>query len=119
MTRADVLVALLALILVGGLYAKHWDAAEAGSPLSIQLADGTHSHLPLDRDQTIAVEGTTGLSTVQILDGKVRFVGSPCPNKYCIHYGWLTSAGEVAACLPNGVALSIEGDHARFDAINF
>jgi hypothetical protein len=31
----------------------------------------------------------------------------------------LQAAGEIAACLPNRISLTLHGQHPRFDAINF
>ena len=52
-------------------------------------------------------------------EGRVRFVDSPCPNKQCVHTGWLNQGGEVAVCLPNKVSVQVLADDPRFDAVNF
>jgi len=75
--------------------------------------------LPLDTSRRIEVHGPLGDSVVEIKNGRVRFVSSPCRGQQCVHTGWLAHAGELAACLPNGVLVSIEGARARFDSINF
>ncbi len=40
------------------------------------------------------------------------FVDSDCPDRVCVNTGMIHRAGEMAACLPNGVVLHIEGDGA-------
>jgi len=40
-------------------------------------------------------------------DGSIAFVESDCPDKVCIHAGKLKTAGQFAACLPNGIVVKI------------
>jgi hypothetical protein len=50
-----------------------------------------------------------GLPSVQISirDGAIGFVSSDCPDKTCIHSGFLSIPGQVAACLPNRLAVRV------------
>lgn len=41
--------------------------------------------------------------------GKIRFIESSCPDLICVQTGWLTKPGQVAACLPNGTLIKLEG----------
>ena len=43
----------------------------------------------------------------QIEDHKIRFLESECPEKICVHTGWLSRENDIAACLPNRVTLYI------------
>lgn len=48
-------------------------------------------------------------------DGSIAFVDSDCPDKVCIHAGRLRTAGQFAACLPNGIIVKIvpaDGKHS-------
>ncbi len=40
-------------------------------------------------------------------DHKIRFLSSDCPDKVCVHTGWLAYDYDVAACLPNQVTVYI------------
>ena len=118
MTRADgILLAVLALILAT-LYAALWPQ---GPGTRVQILSVAHNPLilALDQARTVAVRGRLGTSTVEIDHGQVRFVDSPCSGKICVHAGWQAHAGAFAACLPNGVSISVLGRERRFDAINF
>lgn len=46
-------------------------------------------------------------------DGSIAFVESDCPDKLCIHAGRLKTAGQFAACLPNGIVVKIVSDGKR------
>ena len=73
--------------------------------------------LPLSQNGTFAFEGRDGLSvTLRVEDGRIRFEESGCPDKVCVHTGWLSRSGQTAACLPAGVILRVEGDTGDEDA---
>jgi hypothetical protein len=50
-----------------------------------------------------------GLPAVQIAvrDGTVGFVRSDCPDKICVHTGFLSIPGQSAVCLPNRVVVRV------------
>ena len=64
---------------------------------------------PLDQDQRIEVRGPLGATVIEIADGRVRVVSSPCRDKLCILKGDLVKIGDWTACMPNRVMLKIEG----------
>lgn len=91
-------------------------AIERGGPatrVEIQSDEGTFVY-SLDQDQELRFDGPLGESVVQIQDGSVRFVASPCRDKICIAAGKLSASGQWAACLPNRVFVTVAG--AREDA---
>jgi hypothetical protein len=42
-----------------------------------------------------------------VSNGAIAFVASDCPDKVCVHTGYISRAGQVAVCLPNRVAIKI------------
>jgi hypothetical protein len=55
------------------------------------------------------VYSPTGLPAVRIAvrNGAVGFISSDCPDKICIHAGFLSIPGQIAVCLPNKVAVQV------------
>lgn len=39
--------------------------------------------------------------------GSIRFLSSECPDQTCVHTGWLTKHGQVAACLPSKTIITL------------
>jgi hypothetical protein len=70
--------------------------------------------VPLARNQTFDVVGALGMSRIEIHDRRVRVAADPSPRQLCVRQGWLTRAGDMAACLPNQVSVEILGS-ARID----
>ena len=55
-----------------------------------------------------AAKEETGLPiTFQIKDHAIRFLESNCPDKVCIHTGFLKNDLDVACCLPNQTTVLI------------
>ena len=119
LSRGDRLILATAIAVVIGLYAVYWQQARYGNQASVFIHGKFWSSFDLYQDQSIEVLGKLGASLLQIEDGKIRFVSSPCPNKICIHHGWAHRGGEFLACVPNEVSVRILGPDSRFDTINF
>jgi hypothetical protein len=68
---------------------------------------------PLDAETTVRVPGPLGETVVEIADGAVRVISSPCPEKICIKTGRISKPGQWIACLPNRVFISIRGKRSE------
>lgn len=119
MTRADYIVVFFALILLPFLFVRYWQAPAQGETAEILVGSDKKIEVSLNKDQQLNVEGPLGTSVIEVHDGKVRFVSSPCRGKQCIHSGWLQHSGDFAACLPNRISVAVLGEHRLYDAINF
>lgn len=119
MTKADWFALIMALALLPGLYIRYWGDTGPAESVRISASGQRDITLPLSGNHRFTVHGPLGNSVIEIHDGRVRFVSSPCRGKQCVHSGWLSHSGELAACLPNGIMLSVIGRGQRFDSINF
>lgn len=99
---ASIAVTVLIIFLAG----PREDATDA---LVHITAEGTeYAVVPLDEDQTINVPGPLGTTVVEIRDGRVRVLDSPCPNKTCVSQGWAEAEGDTIICLPNRVSITVK-----------
>ena len=119
MTRADWIAIALSLTLLPVVYLYNWSPDTRATEARVTDAQQHTRTISLTRDQIIHVHGKLGDSVLQIHDGKIRFIKSPCTTKFCIHSGWLKFDGDVMACLPNGVYVEVAGGERKFDSINF
>ena len=117
--QGDWLVLGAALLLLAGLFHAYWGNHDRSPEARIWVEGKPWARLNLFHDQTLEVPGALGISRIQVADGQVRFVDSPCTTHQCVHTGWLSRGGEVAACLPNRVSVQVIGDDPRFDSMNF
>ena len=119
MTRADYILLVIVLGALPFLYVRLWTGNEAADYVQIQAGNNEPLTGELSRNNTLHVHGPLGDSVIEIRQGRARFVSSPCRGQVCVHTGWLQAAGDIAACLPNRISLTLHGQHPRFDAVNF
>jgi len=119
MRRADYGVVLLAIGVLIAVYGTYWRPQQAGTTARISVGRNEVMDVSLKRDQRLPIHGQLGTSVIEVHDGKVRFIDSPCRGKQCIHAGWLQHDGDFAACLPNGISITVGGGRRSYDSINF
>lgn len=119
MTRADIIVVILAVALLPFLYMTYWGSAQQGDALRVMVNGKETMTVSLREDQHFTVHGPLGDSVIDIHQGKARFVRSPCRGKQCVHTGWLGQGGEFATCLPNRVSIAVIAEEQRYDSIVF
>ncbi len=47
---------------------------------------------------------------LEFANGKVRFEKSDCPDKICVHTGFISKPGQITACIPAQVLVKIIGE---------
>jgi hypothetical protein len=48
----------------------------------------------------------------------VRIADSACPNRQCVKTGWRSAPGSAIVCLPNRVAVILDGRAPGVDAVS-
>ena len=119
MTRADMIVVILAVALLPFLYMTYWGPSQQADELRVMVNGKETLAISLHENKHITVPGPLGASVIDIHDGKARFVSSPCRGKQCVRTGWLGQGGEFAACLPNRVSIAVIAQEQRYDSIVF
>jgi len=117
--RGDWLIMGIAGVLLISLYLGLWTAAVRSAEAMIRVDGKNWARLDLYQNQDFHVPGPLGESHIQVRDGRVRFVSSPCPNQLCVHTGWLQKSGEVAICMPNRVSVKVLASDPRYDSMLF
>lgn len=110
-TRQNLVFLLCVLAVPAALFAWRRAAAggtrAAGTAALLQYGE-TEQYIPLDSDAVYDID--TGAYTIhlRVQDGGIAFVDSPCPDHLCEGFGWLSRAGDWAACLPAEASVTIE-----------
>lgn len=55
--------------------------------------------------------------TIEVNNGKIRFLHADCPDQVCVNTGWIDRPGQIAVCLPAGVIIKIDGVQTDVDII--
>lgn len=75
--------------------------------------------MPLDVQGEVKVQGDRGETVVKVEDNSVRITESACPHKTCIRMGAISTRGQMLICVPNHVAVRVEGveDESGIDGV--
>ncbi len=109
---AGTVLALALLLLLGAQLLR-----QPGCTAVVITPDGEFT-LPLDIPTVRTVEGRNHISlTLEVAGGQIRVKTSGCPDQICVGTGWLSSAGQTAACVPAGIAIRISAEQPEADMI--
>ena len=113
----DILAAAIAIGAVVGVSLFAYSGRVSASEVRIEGDEGVFLYT-LDQTREIAISGPIGETRIEIDDGRVRVIESPCRDKICIAAGWLETNGQWAACLPNRVFVRVDGDSHEHDEVD-
>ena len=118
---ADLIVAALILAAAGILLFLLMPETD-GALTAVITVDGVEvARQDLDRlEETVLleIEGVEYPITVEFAPGKVRIHETDCPSRDCYATGWVDWAGGQIVCLPNRLAIALQGEKTSdIDAI--
>ena len=113
-TRGDIVLIVLLTLISAGSMAFTSILAPGGKHAVVEVDGRKVLELPLDKDVHTSVTGPMGETYIEIHDGAVGVTESPCPHHYCVEMGTIHRRGELIACVPNRVIISIvNGDESE------
>lgn len=104
---AAVIALLLTLSMVA--FASLGGAGGRAERVEIEVSGKGVLSLSRSEEGLHRIDGPLGSTAVEIREGRVRILSSPCPLKLCQRAGWIGSAGEMIVCLPNEVVVRLPG----------
>jgi len=115
MTGAD-RFASVAVLAAAGALTLGLRAPDAPARAVVRVGGDVIAVLPLDHPGTFPVQGRSGEVVLTVEDGGVRVVESSCAGKLCIAMGAKRRPGDLIACVPNALAVRLEGRPRAGDA---
>ena len=99
---------LLLLIILAGLFIQNFYFGKSGAKAIIQQNGKTIYELYLNRNTELVLEdGNGGSNTLTVKDGTIAVTEANCPDRVCVHTGNISHTGEVIACLPHKLIITI------------
>ena len=110
---ALLLTALAVWLFIGGGRGD----TDSGAVVRVMVEGQEDTYYPLSRDGVFPLNG--GTNTLVIQDGDAWVSDADCPDQLCVHQGRIHKNGQWIICLPNRVAVTIEGgtEDAEWDEI--
>ena len=117
--RSDVFVIFLTLLLIFSslLIFRHSSSQNAVAIITVDGKVEKKIDLTLQENCIITLK-TDPIVTLEVKDNKIRFINSKCPDGTCEKMGFLSNAGQTAACIPAKVIVTVEGlNESEIDAV--
>jgi hypothetical protein len=107
LTVADTILIVAAVCLVVSSFLIISIRATGGNLVIVEV-QGIPVHKALLTDSAeFRIQGTHGVLTVAVRNGKVAIIQSECPNHVCVRMGWRFRSGDVIVCVPNETIIRI------------
>jgi hypothetical protein len=74
----------------------------------VQLDGKTYGEYPLSKDTEVVITSDRGTNKLVIKDGQAAITEATCPDKICVHTGWISETGQTIVCMPNRVSVTIK-----------
>ena len=119
MKRKIIIIVCIGIFLIG-VIGSVWALIRPHGDYVQIVQDGTVLYrfdLSTAEDQTIDIEYSGRINTVQIEDGKIKMLSANCPDRTCVKMGWLESAAAPIVCLPNHLIIEFVGSDSDVDAV--
>ena len=78
-----------------------------------------YREVPLNEDCEFRIENNGGYNEVIIHDGGVEVTDADCPDKVCVHTGFINKPSQSIVCIPNKLNIIIKSENggAAHDAV--
>ncbi len=109
-------ILLVAVIFVIALLWSQCDDEKNTEPQSLRIVTAhTDDTISLFRDTVITLERVT----IEVNNEQAAITGSDCCTQQCVRTGYISNAGQMSACMPNGIWIEILGSEKETDAISY
>lgn len=106
--KTNLIFAGVLLAVAFGLLIWQMVTAEPGMEAVLSYGSNKVQRFSLAEDGVHDVNVGAYTIHLEVADGAIRFVDSPCPDHNCEGFGWLRNDGDWAACLPAQAVLTVE-----------
>lgn len=110
--KANLRKNLLFIVVVLAAAAVLWFATRSGtSGRTAVVRYGTpqqEQRISLDKDAVYDIDTGTYTVHLQVKNGGIAFINSPCPDHLCEGFGVLKNQGDWAACMPAKTSITVE-----------
>ncbi len=110
-----IILALVALLAGGAFWLGAQSRAAGGDAVAEVWQNGKLTRIVRLNELTgpveFALDGAYH-NTIEAERGRIRFEEADCPDRVCVHTGWISAVGQTTACVPNRALIKIMGSAA-------
>ena len=120
MKKKDFILILIIVLIIGiSLGINYFVNTKKGEKIEIYVDNKLYKTYNIDDEDEIKIKSKEGYNIVKIHDGGAEITKASCPDKVCIHQGFITKSNQNIVCLPNKVHIKIvSNDNNEEDIIS-
>ncbi len=108
-------ILLVAIIAIASFWSR-CNRTENTEPESLRIVtSNTDDTLSLFRDTTVTIDQLT----IEIRNRTAAITHSDCHTQQCVLTGFITTPGQMSACMPNEVWIEILGSEKTTDVVSY
>ncbi len=113
-------IVILIIFVVAGLLAYGiLHSADKGSCVVVTVDGNQYQRIPLSVDSEQTIQTKKGYNVICVTDGQVYVKEADCANQVCVNTGEISVKGEVIACLPHGLTVTVEASEGEVDTVAY
>ena len=102
---------LVILFICAGFFIQKRYLGKSGVSAVIEQDGEVVTELDLSKDTEIVLnDGNGGSNTITVQNGQISVTEANCPDLVCVRTGTISQTGEVIACLPHKLIITISSD---------
>lgn len=102
-----ILIFVVSLIIAGAFGVNYFVNTKNLDSIEIYMDNKLYKTYDINDKEEIKIKSKEGYNIVKIHDKGVEIIEASCPDKVCIHQGFITKSSESIVCLPNKVHIKI------------
>ncbi len=110
--RNTVLFLIILFLIIGiGFLIQRYYFGKSGISAIIEQDGETIAELNLNKNTEFVLnDGSGGSNTITVQNGHISVTEANCPDLVCVRTGAISQTGEVIACLPHKLIITISSD---------
>jgi len=110
------LIFVFVTIIISFILSSRFKGENSGFAI-LTIEDKTIAKIDLSQNKLYEFAAPLGKVSVEVKDGKIAIIDSPCPNKKCVKHGFSSTGGDMIVCAPNKLSILIEKKEDRIDGV--
>nr|WP_314278503.1 NusG domain II-containing protein [uncultured Peptostreptococcus sp.] len=109
--RDIILFIIIAIVIVQAVLINKYINSGQGDRVEVYVENKLYNTYPLDKEKRVQIKEKNGrINNIYIHNRGVEMTQANCPDKVCIHTGFINKPGQSIVCLPHKINIKIVSD---------
>lgn len=111
MQKKDLKLIIVVLVAILGFYLVNLIVnSKKGTSVEVYVDNKLYKTIDINDEVEFKIKGKNGYNIVRVHDKGVEMVEASCPDKVCVHTGFINKPSQSIVCIPNKVTIKIKTD---------